>query len=82
MHSIEMAEDRIATLTINVGEGFPPDMGATRKIVDVVDRTHQLSHKVKQVADTEKARDALKQFAETADLPTEMCMECALGAIK
>jgi len=57
-------------------------MGSTRKFVHVVDRTHQLSLNVRLVADTEKAGDALKQFAETADIPTEMSMECALGAIK
>ena len=83
MHEIDdMAEDGFTKLVINVGEGFLSDLGVTRKFVDMVDHTLQLSLNVRLVADSDQARDALKQFEETANIPTEMSLECALGAIQ
>ena len=58
------------------------DLGVTRKFVDMVDHTLQLSLNVRLVADSDQARDVLKQFEETANIPTEISLECALGAIQ
>ncbi|MBN2321132.1 MAG: response regulator [Acidobacteria bacterium] len=78
----DMAEDGFNKLVINVGDGFLSDLGVTRKFVDMVDHTLQLSLNVRLVADSDQARDALKQFEETANIPTEISLECALGAIR
>ncbi len=78
----DMAEDGFTKLIINVGEGFLSDLGVTRKFVDVVDHTLQLSLNVWLVADSDQARDTLKQFEETASIPTEISLENALCAIK
>ena len=78
----DMAEEGLTRLVIKVGEGFLSDMSITRKFVNLVERTHQLSLKVRLVADSDQARDALKQFAETADIPTDTTLECALRSIE
>lgn len=77
----DMAEDGFTKLIINVGEGFLSDLAVIRKFVDVIDHVLQLSLTVRLVADSDQSRDALKQFEETANIPTERTLECALGAI-
>jgi hypothetical protein len=37
---------------------------------------------VRLVADSDQAREALKQFAETASIPTDPSVECALSAME
>jgi two-component system, cell cycle response regulator len=78
----DMAEEGLSQLVIKVGEGFLSDMGITRKFVNLVEHTNQLSLRVRLVADSDQARDALKQFAETADIPTDTSLECALSSME
>jgi two-component system cell cycle response regulator len=78
----DMAEDGLNKLVIKVGDGFLSDLQVTRKFVDLVDHVTKLSLTVRLVADSEQARNALKQFAETAHIPTEMTVECAVGALQ
>ena len=78
----DMAEDGFTELIISVGEGFLSDLTVTRKFVDVIDHILKLSLNVRLVADSDQSRDALKQFEETANIPTEMSLECALGIIE
>jgi two-component system cell cycle response regulator len=78
----DMAEDGLTKLIIKVGEGFLSDLQVTRKFVDIVDHTQKLALNVRLVADSDQARKALKQFEETADIPTEVNVECALGAMQ
>ena len=77
-----MAEEGLSNLIIKVGEGFLSDMGITRKFVDLVDHVLKLSLNVRLVADCEQVKIALMQFEETAAIPTEMSLECALESMQ
>ena len=76
-----MAEEGLNQLVIKVGEGFLSDLNLTRKFVDMVEHTLRLSLNVRLVAESEQAREALKQFEETASLPTDASLEFALNTI-
>jgi CheY-like chemotaxis protein len=78
----DMAEEGLSRLVIKVGDGFLTDLSITRKFVNLVEHANQLSLQVRLVADSDQARDALKQFAETASIPTDPSVECALSAIE
>ncbi|MBN1571529.1 MAG: response regulator [Acidobacteria bacterium] len=77
----DMAEEGLSRLVIRVGEGFLSDLSVTRKFIDLVDHATRLSLQVRLVADSDQALNALKQFAETAAIPTDTTLECALKAI-
>jgi two-component system, cell cycle response regulator len=77
----EMAEEGLNQLVIKVGEGFLSDLSVTRKFVDMVEHTIRLSMNVRLVADSEQARTALSQFAETASIPTDVSLDFALSSI-
>jgi two-component system, cell cycle response regulator len=77
----DMAEEGLSQLVIKIGEGFLSDMNITRKFINLVEHTSQLSLHVRFVADSEQAREALKQFEETASIPVDMTLECALSSI-
>lgn len=78
----DMAEEGLSRLVIRIGEGFLSDLSVTRKFIDLVDHATQLSLQVRLVADSDQALQALKQFAETASIPTDTTLECALKAIE
>jgi CheY-like chemotaxis protein len=78
----DMAEEGLSRLVIRVGDGFLSDLSITRKFVNLVEHANELSLQVRLVADSEQAREALKQFAETASIPTDTSVECALKAIE
>jgi two-component system, cell cycle response regulator len=78
----EMAEEGLSQLIITVGDGFLSDMGVTRKFIALVEHIVRLSLNIRLVADSEQARSVLGQFAETASIPTETSLECALGSIE
>ncbi len=78
----DMAEEGLNQLVIKVGEGFLSDLSITRKFVNLVEHTNQLSLRVRLVAESDQARDALKQFAETASIPTDTSLECALSSME
>jgi two-component system, cell cycle response regulator len=77
----DMAEEGLNKLVINVGEGFLSDLAITRKFVNLIEHIIRLSIKVRLVADTEQARESLKQFAETASLPLDTSVDLALNSI-
>jgi len=77
----DMAEEGLSKLVINVGEGFLSDLAITRKFVNLIEHIIRLSIKVRLVADTEQARESLKQFSETASLPLDTSMDLALNSI-
>jgi CheY-like chemotaxis protein len=78
----DMAEEGLSRLVIKIGDGFLSDLSVTRKFVDLVDHAIRLSLEVRLVADSDQALSALKQFAETASIPTDTTLECALKAIE
>jgi CheY-like chemotaxis protein len=77
----DMAEEGLSKLVINVGEGFLSDLSITRKFVNLIEHIMRLSLNVRLVANSEQARDSLKQFAETASLPVDTSLETALNSI-
>lgn len=78
----EMAEEGLDQLVISVGDGFLADMTVTRKFLNMLEHTLRLSLNVRLVAESEQAREALHQFAETAHMPTDTSLECALSAMQ
>jgi two-component system, chemotaxis family, chemotaxis protein CheY len=77
----EMAEEGLTKLIIKVSEGFLSNLNVTRKFINLVEHTSQLSLSVRFVADSQQAREALKQFAETATIPVELSLECAIRSM-
>ena len=77
----DMAEEGLNQLIIKVGEGFLSDMAITRKFVNLVEHTARLSVNIRLVADSDQARGALKQFEETASIPTDTSLDFALSSI-
>jgi two-component system, cell cycle response regulator len=77
----DMAEEGLSALVIKIGEGFLSDMVITRKFVNLMDHIVRLSLNVKVVADSDQAKEALKQFAETAGIPTFPSLEFALNSM-
>jgi two-component system, cell cycle response regulator len=76
----DMAEEGLSKLVINVGEGFLADLAVTRKFVNLIEHILRLSLNVRLVADSEQARESLKQFSETASLPMDTSVELALNS--
>jgi two-component system, cell cycle response regulator len=77
----EMAEEGLTKLIIDLGEGFLSDIIIAQKFIDLIDHTRKLSFSIRLVAESQQAREAIKQFAETAQLPADTSLECALKAI-
>jgi two-component system, cell cycle response regulator len=77
----DMAEEGLSKLVISVGEGFLSDLTITRKFVNLIEHIMRLSLNVRLVANSEQARESLKQFAETASLPVDTSLETALNSI-
>jgi two-component system cell cycle response regulator len=75
-----MAEEGLSKLVIRLGDGFLSDMGMTRKFINLIDHANKLSLSIRLVAESQQARSILKQFIETADLPIETSVNCALEA--
>jgi hypothetical protein len=76
-----MAEEGLTKLVINLGDGFLSDIVIAQKFIDFIDHTLKLSLSIRLVAESQQAREALKQFAETAELPADTSLDCALKAI-
>jgi two-component system, cell cycle response regulator len=77
-----MAEEGLSQLIIHVGNGFLSDSGVKRKFVSLVEHVLHLSLNIRIVADSQEARDELKQFAETASIPTETSLDSAIKAFE
>jgi CheY-like chemotaxis protein len=76
-----MANEGMKQLIIRVGDGFLSNLGVTRSFIDLVERAQLLSISVRLVADSPQARSALKQFAETAGIPADSSLQCALNSV-
>ena len=76
----DMAEEGRSKLVINLGDGFLSDMGMTRKFINLIDHAQRLELSIRLVVESEQVRSVLKQFVETADLPTDPSLHCALQA--
>jgi two-component system, cell cycle response regulator len=74
----DMAEEGLSQLIIKVGRGFLSDLGTKRKFISLVEHILHLSLNLTIVADSQETRDELKQFAETANIPTETSLDSAI----
>lgn len=77
----EAAEEGLTKLVIEISEGFLSDMVVTRKFIDLIGHAEQLSMSIRFVAESPSVREALKQFAETAAIPVELSVKCAVSTI-
>lgn len=78
----ELPGEGINDLIITVGEGFLSSQAVTKRFMHLIRHIGFLSLSVRLVAESEQARDTLKQFQETMNIPTDLTLECALGSIK
>jgi len=77
----EMVEEGFTKLIIEVHQGLLSDMAITRKFIDLVEHAANLSMTIRFAAETPAARDALKQFAETASFPIDVSIQGAIGSM-
>ncbi len=78
----DMAEEGLSELIIKVGNGFLSDPGVKRRFVSLIEHILHLSLNLRIVADSQEAQDELKQFAETASIPTESSLDSAMRAFE
>jgi two-component system, cell cycle response regulator len=74
----DMAEEGLTKLVIDLGDGFLSDIITAQKLIDLIDHAGKLSISIRLVAESLQAREAIKQFAETASLPADISLETAL----
>jgi CheY-like chemotaxis protein len=77
----EMPKDGLDRLIIKIDEGFLSDQTVTQKFVGFVEQINQLSLSVRLVVDSKESHQTLKQYAETAGIPTDLSLEFALSSI-
>jgi len=75
------AEEGLVKLVIDISEGFLSDMDVTRKFISLVEHAGQLSMSIRFVAQSQSVQDSLKQFAETANIPVDISLQCALSTL-
>jgi two-component system, cell cycle response regulator len=76
----DMAEEGHSKLVIRMNASLLSDFVITRKFISLLSHLESLSVKVRLVAETDELRDRLKQYAETAQLPTDTSLEFAIAA--
>jgi two-component system cell cycle response regulator len=76
----DLAEEGQMNLVIRLSPAFVSDLAITRKFISLLSYLEELSFNVRLVAESDELRSRLKQFAETASLPTDNSLEFALNA--
>jgi two-component system, cell cycle response regulator len=76
--SMEEGSDR---LIVKIGDGFLENRLVSRAFFDLLQRLRRYSILVRLVADTPQSRDILKKNAESAEIPMDVSLECALKAL-
>ncbi len=77
----EVVEDGATYLIIRIGEGFLAKLDVSHNFVELVQHISELNLSVRLVAESSESRDILKQHPETACIPIDVSLECALGLI-
>lgn len=77
----EVVEDGATHLIIRIGEGFLAKLDVSHNFVELVQHISDLNLSVRLVAESSESRDILKQHPETACIPIDVSLECALGLI-
>jgi CheY-like chemotaxis protein len=81
-HEIEeMADGGIDLLIIKIGDGFLSNRVVIEKFLKLIQLIQQMSLTVRFVASSAQSRDELRKYNETASIPTDVSMECALSSI-
>ncbi|MDR0843468.1 MAG: response regulator [Acidobacteriota bacterium] len=78
----EMVEDGLTGLIIDIEDGFLSNIATAQKFIDFVNHANRLQLNMRLVVATPSARESIKQFTETAQLPTDTSMEFALNAFE
>jgi two-component system, cell cycle response regulator len=68
-------------LIITIGEGFLSKQIVSKNFIKLIQHASQMHLSVRLVADSPQARDALKKYSETCNLPIDVSLECALNSI-
>ena len=76
-----MVTDQLNLLIIKLGEGFLSHKLVRKDFVSLLQHIGELPLSVRLVADSALSRDALKKLPETAVIPTDVSLECALSSI-
>lgn len=76
----EMIREDLHLLIIRIGEGFLSHKLVRMNFAKLLDHIEQVLT-VRIVADMAETREMLKQFPETANLPIDVSLECALSSI-
>jgi len=64
-----------------VSEGFLTQNKVCADFISLIKHVNKLPLTIRLVADSISSRNALKQFSETANLPTDVSIEGALNSI-
>ena len=76
-----MVDEHLNQLIIKLGEGFLSHKLVRRDFTSLLNHIGELHLSVRLVADSALSRDSLKKLPETANIPTDVSLECALGSI-
>lgn len=68
-------------LVVKIGEGFLENHLVDQNFLKLMRQVREHPIAVRLVADAPESREALKQHHETANIPTDVSLECALNAI-
>jgi two-component system cell cycle response regulator len=77
----DMAEEGSTHLIIKVGEGFLNSSSVRQNLMKLIEHAQQIPLSIRLVADSSETRNVLKQQAETAQIPIDVSLECALSSI-
>jgi two-component system, cell cycle response regulator len=77
----QMVQEGLHMLVIKIGEGFLLHKLVRMDFAKLLNHISQKQLTVRLVADSVATRDSLKQFPETANIPIDVTLECALSSI-
>jgi CheY-like chemotaxis protein len=77
----DMAEEGFCHLILKVGEGFLDNSTVRKNFMKLIEHVQAIPLRIRLVADSPDTRVVLKQHAESAPIPIDVSLECALGSI-
>ncbi|MBN1571175.1 MAG: response regulator [Acidobacteria bacterium] len=77
-----IVEEGETHLIIRIGEGFLSKIGVSQNFLHLMQHISDLNLSVRLVAESSESREILKQHEETAGVPIDVSLECALGLIE
>jgi two-component system cell cycle response regulator len=77
----DMVEKGAGLIIIKICEGFLSNRAVSQAFIKLVQHIQQIPLPIRLVSDSSESRETLKQFSETANIPIDVSLECALNAI-